>query len=289
MRESTSMSGRGSREPEPVPAPAPAALPDVDYPAFCRSVLRVTGVDLTQYRREQTERRVRAMAVRRGADSLLAYLVLLRRSEHERALFRDRVTINVSQLWRNPAHWEFIAREVVPELARRRTAVTAWSAGCSYGAEPYTLAMIWAEAAGARPIRILGTDIDVASIERARAGCFSDEDVRDVPEAMRARWLEQVEPGRWRVHRRLRSLVCFEQADLFGDPPSDRHDLVVCRNVVIYLTPERRDELHRTLVEALRPGGFLMVGATERVARAAELGLESVHPFIYRRIDGAAT
>lgn len=261
---------------------------EMDYGAFCRAARRLTGVDLGQYRREQTERRIRALARRRGANSLVEYVVLLRRSQEEREIFRDRVTINVSQLWRNPEHWSFLASEVLPRLAARRGTTRAWSAGCSYGAEPYTLAMLWREVNGRRPVTILGTDIDEASIGRARMGTFSDEDVRDVPPDVRQRWLERRADGAWHVAADLRRHVRFEVADIFAAPEPGSHDLVLCRNVVIYMTPERRDLVHRLLVRALEPGGYLMVGATERVSKAASLGLQPIHPFIYRKVGEQA-
>lgn len=260
---------------------------ELDYVGFCRAARRLTGVDLGQYRREQTERRVRAFARRRGADGLLEYMVMLRRDERERELFRDRVTVNVSQLWRNPGHWEFLGRHVLPELARRPGITRAWSAGCSYGAEPYTLAMLWREVAGHRPLSILATDIDEASIARARTATFTGEDLRDVPAASRERWLEPDGDDRWRVRAPLLKLVRFEVADVFARPEPEpaSQDMVLCRNVVIYFTPERRNRAHHTFAEVLRPGGYLMVGATERVAEPRALGLRAVHPFIYRKDD----
>lgn len=253
------------------------------YERFCRAALRLTGVDLTRYRQEQTERRVRALAQRRGADSLLEYLVLLRRDEAEREIFRDRVTINVSQLWRNPDHWDFLAQVVLPQLVGDGRRLSAWSAGCSYGAEPYTLAMLWRQIAGDRGGRILGTDIDRASIERARRGVFSADDARDVPLAMRRRWLVALPDDTWQVAEELRPLVAFETGDVFATTAKAQFDLALCRNLVIYLTPANKDRVHELLTRALRPGGYLMIGATERISHPERLGLETVHPFVYRK------
>lgn len=255
-----------------------------EFPAFARAVLRLTGTDLEQYRREQTERRVRALARRRGADGLYEYLVLLRRSEAERELLRDHVTINVSRLWRNPEHWELLEEAVLAPLAATGRGLRAWSAGCSYGAEPYTLAMLWQEIGpSSGPLRIDATDIDEGSIARARTGRFTEDDVRDMPPATRDRWLKR-EGHAWVAARELRRFVHFQVADIF-EPATTRYDLVMCRNVVIYHTPERRDQIHRLLAGSLRTGGWLMVGATERVTRPEAIGLRPEHPFLYRRFD----
>lgn len=258
-----------------------------EYPRFARAARRLTGVDLEQYRREQTERRVRALARRRAADGLFEYLLLLRRSEEERQLFRDHVTINVSRLWRNPEHWEQLDEVVLAPLASRARGLRAWSAGCSYGAEPCTLAMLWLDRGSAAPIRIDATDIDEGSIERARLGRFTEDDVRDVPDGTRDRWLEPVDGG-WAARPAAMRCIDFRVADIFEATPTDRYDLVVCRNMVIYHTPERRDDIHRRLARSLRAGGWLMVGATERVTRPGELGLRPELPFLYRRLEGGA-
>ena len=110
-----------------------------EYTAFCEGFRSLAQVDLLQYKRGQMERRVRSFAERRGATDLAAYLVDLRRKPGELDAFLDRVTINVSQLWRNPEQWRVLAGKVLPELAAAGR-VRAWSAGCSYGAEAYTLA-----------------------------------------------------------------------------------------------------------------------------------------------------
>jgi chemotaxis protein methyltransferase CheR len=196
--------------------------------------------------------------------------------------FLDRITINVSQLWRNPEQWDVLARAVLPELAATGR-VRAWSAGSSYGAEAFTLAAVAAEAVPAAQVTIRGTDIDPRMVERARTGAFSGADVRDAPQALLKKWFVPTDDG-WRAKDALRRVVRFEQGDLLrmrATPAS--LDLVLCRNTVIYFTEEVRDALHARLAGALRPGGCLVVGATERVADARALGLTTSHPFTYRK------
>jgi chemotaxis protein methyltransferase CheR len=253
-----------------------------EYVVFCEGVLEITGIDLLQYKRGQMERRVRTFAERRGADTLADYLRTLRRDRLRVEELLDRVTINVSQLWRNPDQWARLAADVLPELADRGR-IRAWSAGCSYGAEPYTLAALCAEAVPAVRLDLLGSDIDARMVERARAGRFSAEDARDVPPASLARWFERDGAG-YRARAELRRGLRFETADLLRDPfPAAAYDLITCRNVVIYLTDGVRDDLHARLAAALRPGGYLMVGASERVAAPRDAGLVPVYPFVYRR------
>lgn len=254
-----------------------------DYLELCRGVLRLTKVDLSQYKRPQMERRIRAFARRHGLERLDDYLELLAHDESERNAFLDRMTINVSQLWRNPGQWDLLRKTILPELAATAGRLRIWSAGCSYGAEAYSLAAVALEAIPDARIEVLGTDIDRRVVERARAGMFDREDTRAVPPASLERWF-QPEGEWWRANDELRRRVRFEVGDLLQSPvPPAAFDLVLCRNVVIYFKEDVRDRLHERLASSLRPGGFLMVGSTERINASASIGLETAHPFTYRR------
>jgi chemotaxis protein methyltransferase CheR len=254
-----------------------------EYVAFCNGVRALADIDLLKYRRGQMERRVRSFAVRRGHQALGPYLRALRGDAHALDEFLDRVTINVSNLWRNPEQWELLQRRIVPELAAGG-AMRAWSAGCSYGAEPYTLAAVCRLAAPGASTTILGTDIDRRAIERARRGGeFTQEDVRDAPRPLLDRFFA-LEGRHWRPAAELRATVSFEVGDLLKlCPPTAAYDLVLCRNTAIYFTDDVRDALHARLAESVRPGGVLVVGATERIGTAEHIGLEFIAPFTYRK------
>ena len=255
-----------------------------DYTTLCEGVRRLAGVDLLQYKRGQMERRIRTFATRQGHDDLSAYLRVLQGDRAKVDEFLDRVTINVSQLWRNPEQWELLAKTVLPELAAEGGRIRAWSAGCSYGAEAYTLAAVASASVPQTRLSIKGTDIDRRMVERARRGEFSAEDARSAPAAELKRWFEQTEDG-WRGRPELKRMLQFEVGDLLvGRVPKAAYDLVLCRNTVIYFNEEVRDALHARLAESLRPGGFLLVGSTERVSNADEIGLKPAHPFTYRKI-----
>lgn len=262
-----------------------------EYVSFCEGVRTLSKIDLLQYKRGQMERRIRSFAQRRGIPELGDYLAVLRTDRGELDEFLDRVTINVSQLWRNPEQWRVLEREILPELMRgdgRRyppAQLRAWSAGCSYGAEAYTLAALVREIDSRARAEILGTDIDARMVARAKLGAFSDEDARTAPSGPLQRWFERDEGGAgWTARRELRALVRFEVDDLLRmRPRRAAYDLVLCRNTVIYFTEDVRDALHERLVESLRPGGCLVIGSTERVSRPRELGLVATHPFTYRK------
>jgi chemotaxis protein methyltransferase CheR len=255
-----------------------------EYGEFCTAIRRLCGIDLSQYKRGQMERRIRTFAERRGITRLQDYAPVLAGSKEQLEEFLDRVTINVSQLWRNPEQWELLARKVLPEFAGKQR-FQAWSAGSSYGAEAYTLAAVCAEALPSVRTEIVGTDIDRRMVERARLGVFSTSDARDVPARQRSRWFTE-QDGMLHADPELRGRCRFEAGDLLAmRPPQQVYDLVLCRNTVIYFTPEVKDALHARLAAAVILGGYFMVGSTERISDPTELGLEVAHPFVYRRVS----
>ena len=257
-----------------------------EYVTFCTALRHVCGIDLLQYKRGQMERRIRSFAKTRGAVDLVAYATTLRTDKEELEKFLDRVTINVSRLWRNPEQWETLEQQILPDLAataRHANRIRAWSAGCSYGAEAYTLAAIARRVITRAVVTIVGTDIDARMVQRARTGIFSIEDARDAPTATLAGHFELTD-GRWHASEELKRLVRFEQGDLLrARPAAGSFDLVLCRNTVIYFNEDVRDALHGRLAESLRAGGRLVVGATERVSEPARHGLEPESPFVYRK------
>jgi chemotaxis protein methyltransferase CheR len=263
-------------------SPVQAGLDRDDYALFCAGVRRLCCVDLTQYRRNQMERRIRSLAEKRGMPQLSSYLATLCTDEDELDRSLDRMTINVSQLWRNPDQWALLGEEIVPQLVRDGQ-LRAWSAGCSYGAEVFTLAAVCLDALPSIKLEILGSDIDARMIERARRAEFSDSDARNAPREGLERWFERTANG-WRAGAELRAVARFEVADLLAARPRGApYDLIVCRNTVIYLTPHGRGALYEGLVEALRPGGYLMVGCTERIHEPEAYGLTLAHSFTYRK------
>ena len=255
-----------------------------DYARFCGGVKRLCDIDLVQYRPTQMERRLRSLARRAGHDDLDGYLAALRRDAAARGAFLDHITINVSELFRNPERFAELEGRFMPELVARASGrgLRVWSAGCSYGAEAYTLAILLHEAAPGRAHDLVATDIDETVLDRARDGVFSEQDLQGVSPERRRRWFAE-RAGGWQATPELRAMVRFGRLDLLRDPYPRARDLVVCRNVVIYFTDEAKERVYERVFEALRPGGVLFVGSTERVNDTARLGWERPMTFFYRR------
>lgn len=263
-------------------AAAGSSRRDDDYLTFITGLRDLWPVDLTQYRRGQMERRIRSFAGRRGITVLPEYLRILKDDKDELYRFLDHVTINVSQLWRHPEQWKVLGDQIIPELARENR-IRAWSAGCSYGAEAFTLSAVIRDRAPKARVSITGTDVDRRIVERAETGRFTEDDAREAPPAAITKWFTR-EGGLLVAKPALRFGMKFELGDLLHmSVAPNSYDLILCRNVVIYFNEDVRDALHGRFAKALRPGGYLLIGATERVTNPAGAGLIPTHPFIYRK------
>jgi chemotaxis protein methyltransferase CheR len=255
-----------------------------DFAALCETVRALCGVDLTQYKRNQMERRVRTWAERRGAPDLGRYGARLRRDPEELDAFLDRVTINVSHLWRHEEQFGVLRHSILPALAQRARTARIWSAGSSYGAEAYTIAAVCRDAAPRLRVEIDGTDLDARMVARANEGRFSADDARTSPPELLERHFVALPGGGWEARPELKRMVRFQTGDLLRMAVrADRYDVIFCRNTVIYFTEAVRDALHARLVKALVPGGHLIVGTSERVADPRGLGLTSPFHFVYRK------
>lgn len=253
-----------------------------EYPAFCQAVHRHTKLDLSAYKRPQMERRIRFMAQQNGTDDLTEFWGKLKADSVLMRRFVDRVTINVSEFFRNADKYEELRRDILPELLQRPRPLSIWSAGCSYGAEPYSLRVMLAELTPLRTHRIWATDIDESVLSRAELGVFREEELVGLPDRHRAQFISRGD-GSYEVAPLLRRGIGFAKHDLLRDDYPSDVDLIVCRNVVIYFTDSARDYVHSHFYRALRPGGYLFIGSSERVAHGEDIGFVQRSPFIYQK------
>ncbi len=253
-----------------------------EYAALARLLKQRVGLDLSSYRPEQMARRVQGALHRLGLASVDELLLRARQDPSVLEDLVDRLTINVSEFFRNPELFAVLREQVLPELRARFGSLRVWSAGCSNGAEAYTVAMLLAEVDPQGSWSVLGTDIDRSVLAQAEGARYREEDVRHVSPARRSRFLVR-EGDAWRVHPSLRQRVRFRRHDLLADPFGGPWHLILCRNVVIYFTEEAKRHLYRRFADALPPGGYLFVGAAEQVPNAREVGFEPAYPFFYRK------
>ena len=252
-----------------------------EWDKLYESVLRASGLDLKQYKANQLQRRIGMMAESKGYNDLADLAGWITSSKENLSWFMDKLAINVSELFRNPEKWEELRTKVIPGLLEDRKGLKCWSAGCSYGAEATTLAMILDRHFPGHH-KVLGTDIDDAALAQAKRGEFSETDVRGVPKEYRDAYLVAASGG-WTSLPAARKVLEFRKQNLLADRFDTGFDLILCRNVVIYFAEEAKAMRYRKFVDALRRGGVLFVGGTERIFSASEIGFESRIPLFYQR------
>ena len=256
------------------------SLKQADWDIFYKKFGEQSGLNLHEYKAPQLQRRTLNMMESKSCSTLREFWKWISQDSSNMQWYMDKLAINVSELFRNQAKWLELEEKILPDLLSRTSGLKVWSAGCSYGAEAHTLAMIFAKSFGGRH-KIIGTDIDEDALSQARRGEFKESDLREVPER-HMKYLKQ-DGDLWRANEDVRKCLQFKRHNLLADK-FDRHfDLIMCRNVVIYFTDEAKDGLYRRFFDALKPGGILFVGGTERIFKSAEIGYEAALPFFYRK------
>lgn len=267
-----------------------------DDAAFARllgSVSGAVGLTLDAYKDKCIRRRVAVRMRACGAHSYDEYRDLVERTPGELERLRDALTINVTRFYRNPETWHALATRCLPDLwAANEGRLLAWSAGCASGDEPYTIAMLIAEhcRSAGHPdwlgrATVHATDVDRASLARARAGRYREDAFQDLPLPLRERYTATVGAER-EVVPAIRDRVVVSELDLSGGrTPATRYQLIVCRNVVIYFDRPLQERLFMLFAEHLSDDGLLVLGKVETLLGPARdrMDLVDVRERIYRR------
>jgi chemotaxis protein methyltransferase CheR len=233
-----------------------------------------TGQQLTMSRRWRIETALAALLRERGIPSLdeLITILVMGREPSLATQVVEALLNNETYFFRDRAPFDLLARAALPKLIQRRAAtkrLTIWSAGCSTGQEAYSLAMLFAEDPvkwAGWTIDILGTDVSETVVRRAREGHYSQFEVqRGLGITQMIRWFEETDNG-WRAVEPLRRTVRFQVQNLLEQPPHPgKFDIILCRNVLLYLNQERRGLVFDRIADAMAPDGWLMLGAGETV------------------------
>lgn len=196
--------------------------------------------------------------------------------------FIDHLTINVSEFFRNSSQWRVLKEKILPMLLAENKNLKIWSAGCSTGQEPYTLAMILKEHFPNGNHSILATDFDTRVLDKAKKGEYAEKEFAAIPKEYADKYLT-LNSGIIRVKEDLKRYISFQKHNLLKDPFGTNFDLILCRNVVIYFTEETKEKLYRNFYNSLRNKGILFTGSTEQIINAREIGFYSIAIFFYQK------
>ncbi|NMC54048.1 MAG: protein-glutamate O-methyltransferase CheR [Chloroflexi bacterium] len=261
------------------------------YSSIKVSVKKLLNIDLEHYKDEQMRRRLDSWLVRTGMKDWESYFGLVSTNPNELLRFRNYLTINVSEFFRDNNRWDALQRSVMPRLLadaqakRPPKALKLWSAGCSIGAEPYSLAMMLQEIAPTQEYSILATDLDRGAIDNAKnRGPYLDNIVQNMPTFYREKYMEPGGPPYF-VKPKVGTRIQFKEHNMLTDTFDQNFDLIICRNVIIYFTNEAKSLLYRKFQQALRPGGILFLGGTEIIPRPQEIGFKNLEVSFYIKTE----
>jgi chemotaxis protein methyltransferase CheR len=258
------------------------AITDPQLMELAKQINADTGFDILQYKERPLKRR---LAVRLRACQLSTYQEYAQRlvqdkSEYPKLL--DALTINVTNFYRNPETFKAISARVMPLLASQADQsrpLTIWSAGCSSGEEPYSLAILWREYSGGsgvnRSCRIIATDIDRQSMEKARQGIYDQNSMNEIPPELMKKYFKQSEKN-YILDDDIKRMVEYRHFDLLEPSTFSGLDLILCRNVLIYFSRQAQEFIFENFKKSLHPGGFLVLGKVETLFGTVK---ESFTPF----------
>lgn len=245
------------------------ASPDPAFEALLEHIQDTRGVDFRGYKRTSLRRRITLRMEAVGVEEFAAYQAHLEADPREIANLLDTVLINVTSFFRDAEAWDALKTDVVPQLLARAEPdlpIRVWSVGCASGEEPYSIAMLFADAMGVaefcRRVKIYATDLDEEALKGARSAIYAPRDLESVPAPYLERYFERT-GHHYVVQRDLRKCVIFGRHNVVFDAPISRIDLLVCRNLLIYLESETQGIVLPRLHYALSDEGFLFLGKAE--------------------------
>ncbi len=272
---------------------------DADFRAIAELAQARFGLSLADSKKPLVYSRLSRRLKSRQVASFADYLMLLnkRDEEQERLELISALTTNVTSFFREKHHFDTLRDALAGELGQRARAggrVRIWSAGCSSGQEPYSIAMTVLEAipeAARLDLRILATDIDPKVVEKARAADYPVEEISGIPANLRGKWLSGSggDAARYTLSEELRRLITFNELNLVNPwPIKGPFDVIFCRNVAIYFSQQTQQTLWQRFSAILPPGGLLFIGHSERVTGPALAEVAGIGITSYRKLQGAA-
>lgn len=253
-----------------------------NYPEFIAKIKRKLGIDLSLYKEAQMKRRIISLRNKRGYKSFDTYYEALMKDQQLLGEFTDRLTINVSEFYRNPQRWDVLKNKVIPAISAGKSKITIWSAACSTGEEPYSLSIMLKEYFPSLKVQILATDIDENILLRAKQGIYQKPSLKELPPDLDRKYFDE-KNGLYEIKPAVRQSIEFKKHNLLADKYPRDIDLIVCRNVLIYFTDEAKDTIYRNFSSSLKKDGVLFVGSTEQIFSSEKYGYSLFDTFFYQK------
>jgi chemotaxis protein methyltransferase CheR len=255
---------------------------DADFTLFIAKFKKKSGIDLSLYKESQMKRRLIHLKDRRDFSTFTDYYYAIEKDLELYQELLEYMTINVSEFFRNAQRWGILEKRVIPELLLHSPRLKCWSAACSTGEEPYSLAMLLSTMQNTNDLQVLATDLDKQVIEMAKAGRYKAELVKNVPKPYLNKFFS-IQGKDYVISEEIKKSVKFRAHNLLADPFESQFDLIICRNVLIYFTEETKELLFEKFSKSLRKGGYLFIGGSEQIVQPQKYQLVQEETFFFRK------
>lgn len=256
-----------------------------NYEDFKREFLYLSGIDLNSYKESQMKRRIDNFVTKHQCKGYVDFLAKLKQDSDVYKAFITYLTINVSEFYRNPTQWRTLDETVIPYLLKKfGNRLRIWSAACSTGDEPYSLAMVLSDHLSLGQFEIIATDLDKEVLAKAKKGLYTEKSIKGLPEKYRNKFMVKESDGSYRISDSLRKCITFQEHNLLKDKYLKDIHLLVCRNVLIYFTDSAKDNIYKGFAQSLKKDGILFVGSTEQIIGPEKFGFESIKSFFYKKL-----
>lgn len=267
-------------------------LTDKEFQQLADYLYATAGIHLTLQKKNLMLTRLAAILERKGFTSFQQYYEYLKgdTSGAELSDFINRISTNHTYFYREEEHFTFLKDHVFKELLQKERLgrdIRIWSAGCSNGAEPYTIAMLLQDFFGEDQIgwdkKILATDISAKVLEQAVQGIYPERDLDRMPNLWKMKYFQKVNLDQFQIVKPLRDEVIYRRLNLLSPFPfKKKFHVIFCRNVMIYFDDPTKNEILNKFYQALEPGGYLFIGHSETIDRGA-VDFKYVMPSVYKR------
>ncbi len=252
----------------------------MDYADFKVEARRLLDIDLNSYKEQQMQRRILQWIARYNLQDYSGLIREISTRPQQKTKFYEYLTINTSHFYRDVNVFRYLEDNILPAIAKGNRP-KLWSAGCSIGAEVYSLVMIMLEKKLSFS-QILATDIDDAVLQKAKQGIYAANQLNSLAKHLLDRYFV-LNQNQYVLSDKVKQHVVFSKHNLLKDSYERNFDLILCRNVFIYFTNEVQEELIRNFTHALKPKGYFVVGSAEQVMNPSLFGLSRVSYCIYQK------
>ncbi len=263
----------------------PVFLTDAEFEQFRKLIYAESGITFSDTNRSVLESRIRETLRIKKLNSVDEYFKLVSSDKNELTAMLDSVTTNLTRFFRNQAHFDALTNYILPEIIKRKSSsidkrIRVWSAGCSTGEEPYTIAMILKDKVPSSfQTEIIASDISLKCLMVAKAGFYADSKMSGVPEAYLSRFFERKAEG-WQVKKELMDMIRFDYHNLAHESNLSNVDIVFCRNVLIYFDEAAQKSVIDSFWRAMSPKSYLFIGHSESL-----FGMDT--KFVFLKTDWA--